>query len=96
MDEALENINKANEIIDKKEGDNQNPMLFGRYWFLKAKVLKLRNENIEALKAVDEALAKVKDSPDLKVDAHQMTEYRFNIIYALSDEELTQLNINLD
>lgn len=25
-----------------------------------------------------------------------MTEYRFNIIYALSDEELTQLNINLD
>lgn len=71
-------------------------MLFGRYWFLKAKVLKLRNDNIEALKAVDEALSKVKDSPDLKVDSHQMTEYRFNIIYALSDEELTQLNINLD
>lgn len=70
MDEALDNINKANEIIDKKLGDDQNPMLFGRYWFLKAKVLKLRNENIEALKAVDEALSKVKDLPDLKVDAH--------------------------
>lgn len=95
MDEALQNIIKANEIIDKKEGDDQNPMLFGWYRFLKAKVLKLRNENIEALKSVDEAIAKVKESPELKADEHQMTEYRYNIIYAMSDEELSSFGLKI-
>jgi len=96
MDEAISNVNKCNDIIDKKTGEDQNAMLYGRYRFLKAKVLKLRNENLQALKALDEAIAKVKGNNDLRVDEHQMKEYRFSLVYSLSEEEMKQSGIELD
>ena len=51
-EEALKNIIKANKIIDKKVGTEQNPMLFGRYRFLLAKVHKLSGNNLKALSFV--------------------------------------------
>jgi hypothetical protein len=92
--EATAAIEKANEIMDKKEPKNQ--LLFGRYRFLKSKIYKLRHDNKVALKSVDEALVIVKDNEDLRVDEDQMTDFRFQLIFSFTEEEIKETGINVE
>ncbi len=63
MSDALENIERSNAIIDEKE--DKNPLLFCRYRFMKAKLFKLKGEDLTALKLIEESLALGEGKPEL-------------------------------
>ena len=93
IEDATAAIEKSNEIIDRK--DDKNPLLFGWYRFLKSKIYKLKHDNRTALKSIDDALSMIKGNEDLRIDEDQMTDFRFQLIFSISDEEAKEFGINV-
>jgi tetratricopeptide (TPR) repeat protein len=92
IDEALHNINKANEIIDRSQ--NKEPLLLWRYRYLRAKLYKNKENNKEAIKNLDDAIAVAEGNPRLFNDEYEIKEFRRNLINCLTDEEMKEYGID--
>ena len=68
--EALHYAQKANDIMDKKP--HQEPLLFVRYRFLRAKLYKNLDKNSEALKDLDEGILRAENNQKLYMEEIEM------------------------
>lgn len=92
IEEAMKYVSKANEIIDMRP--SKEPLLLTRYRFLRAKLYKMMEKNMEALKDVDEAIRITEGNPQLYSDELEIKGFRRNLIAWLDEGEKEKLGIN--
>lgn len=93
VDEALNYVQKANDIIDIKP--IQEPLLLARYRFLRAKLYKNQEKNKEALRDLDDAIRVVEGNPKLYNDELEIKKFRKNVIATISDDQRREFGIDM-
>ena len=94
FEEAMNHINKANEIIDTKTV--KDPLLLCRYRFLRGKLLVNADQRENALKDLDEAIKVAQANPKLYNDEIEIKIFRTNAINSFSEEEIKRFGIDLE
>jgi hypothetical protein len=94
IDEALNYVRKANDIIDVKP--IQEPLLLARYRFLRAKLFKNQEKNKESLSDLDDAIKAVEGNPKLYNDELEIKKFRKNVIATISEEQRKEFGIDME
>lgn len=92
VNKAHEYINKANEILDNREGEIQ-PLLLGRYQFLKAKIESLMGNRELAYKCIVKAIETTQSIQELKKDYNDMVKFKNDLLQVMDDSLKSSLGI---